>query len=102
MEYCLISDVYSYKDLGRILTEGDPDFADADDKTLREIGKRYAKEQHGKISQRYFIRKCPKSWKQIYDGNPKSIDKRFHLEMEEGDCNAYLMRLLEKGRISYT
>lgn len=48
--YCLIPNIQNYKDLGRILTKDDPDFENEDDKTLRDFGKRYAKERHGKIS----------------------------------------------------
>ena len=85
--YCLIENVHSYKDLGKILTQDDPNYADADDKTLRDLGKKYAKERHGKISEGYFVQKCPKSWKQIYDGNPQTIDPKFRLEERVGVDN---------------
>lgn len=78
--FCTIENISSYKDLGAYLTKDDPNYSDADDKTLRDIGKQYVKDSHGKISQGYFIQRCKKSYKDVYDRNPRSIPEQFQLD----------------------
>lgn len=77
--YYFVKNINSYLDLGRYLAEHDSDFADLDDKVLRSLGKKYVKQNQGKIHGGYYIQRCPKSWKTVYNGNPNMIPEQYQL-----------------------
>lgn len=83
--YCRFK-IASYTELGRRLQEGNPNhpaFADPDEKTLRDAGKQYAKQNHGKFYDGYYVERNQNAWNPIYNGNPKTIPEQYQLRIDE-------------------
>ncbi|MBP3300074.1 MAG: hypothetical protein J6M34_01055 [Clostridia bacterium] len=84
--YCCFK-IASYAELGRFLREGNPNyptFADPSEKTLRNAGKQYAKQKHGKFYDGYYVEQND-LWNSIYNGDPKTIPEQYQLRIEESE-----------------
>lgn len=86
-QYCRFK-IASYAELGRFLREGNPNhptFADPSEKTLRDAGKQYVKQNHGKFYDGYYVEQNQNAWRPIYNGDPKTIPEQYQLRIEESE-----------------